>query len=270
MSSSKAKSPKASASPRGSKDEGGDDGKKESKTPYKTDARADAMMKEAEKKLSKSSILSVFSSANKYEDAIELILKAAAQYKVGKNWQEAGDAYVKAGEIYEKNLKEDHDATTRYVEAARAYKNVDTEAAIKYYSIAVDKHMEGNRFSTAAKLYKDIAELYERDMNHKGALGAYTKAADCQHRTAHNHNSSSGRGKARLSGLTGYSYQLHRVIDDKALPRVAHSLRLAAIRSAHCHFHLSLLLRASARRLRRGGQQRQRDELLGEGGRTER
>ena len=87
---------------------------------------------------------------------------------------------MKAAEIYEKNLKESHDATTRYVEAARAYKNVNTTAAIKYYGIAVDMHMEGNRFSTAAKLYKDIAELYEKDMEYEGAKQAYTKAADCQ------------------------------------------------------------------------------------------
>ena len=84
---SKAKSPKASASPRASKDDGESEGKAEGfKPPYKTDARADEMMKQADKKLTKSSILAVFSSSNKYEDAIELILKAAAQYKVSKNW----------------------------------------------------------------------------------------------------------------------------------------------------------------------------------------
>ena len=127
------KSPKASASPRGSKES--DDSKADAPTkpPYKTDSRGDAMMAEAQKKLNKSAIFGFMSSSNKYEDAIELILKAAAQYKVSKNWQEAGDAYVKAGEIYEKNLKESHDACTRYIEAARAYRNVDTKAAIKYF-----------------------------------------------------------------------------------------------------------------------------------------
>lgn len=79
----KAKSPKASASPRASKDE---DKAESSKPPYKTDSRGDEMMAQAEKKLNKSSVFAVFSSSNKYEDAIELILKAAAQYKVAKNW----------------------------------------------------------------------------------------------------------------------------------------------------------------------------------------
>ena len=91
MSSSKVKSPKASSSPRGSKDDG-EEGKSEGfKPPYKTDARADEMMKQADKKLSKSSIMAVFSSSNKYEDAIELILKAAAQYKVSKNWSASNE-----------------------------------------------------------------------------------------------------------------------------------------------------------------------------------
>ena len=217
MSKEKVKSPKASASPRTSRDDG-DDSKAESgssKPPYRVDPRGDQFMKEAEKKLSKSSIMGFFSggASQKYEDAIELILKAAAQYKVSKNCQqqhsprpcrqppppvlrassdcplraadcggagqEAGDAYVKAAEIYEKNLKEAHDARSKYVDAAKAYKNVDTKAAVKYYSVAVDMDMEGNRFSTAAKLYKDIAELYEKELDYDNAKNAYTRAADC-------------------------------------------------------------------------------------------
>jgi len=106
-------------------------------------------------------------------------LKAAAQYKVSKLWQQAGDAYVKAADISEKNLKEVNDAISRYVDAGKAYKNVNTKAAVKYFQISVDMYMELNRFGTAAKVWKDIAELYEKEMDLKSAQHAYQKAADC-------------------------------------------------------------------------------------------
>ena len=62
MSKEKVKSPKASASPRGSTD--GDDSKA-SKPPYKTDSRGDDFMAQAQKKLNKSSLLGFMSSSNK-------------------------------------------------------------------------------------------------------------------------------------------------------------------------------------------------------------
>ena len=157
---------------------------------------------------------------------------------MSKNWQEAGDAYVKAAEIYEKNLKEPHDACTRYIEAARAYRNVDTKAAIKYFGIAVDMHMEGNRFSVAAKLYKDIAELYEKEMDHEGAKQAFTKAADVHHHHAHTHTT-------------------------------AHTTRSPTRLSAHPPLWPPAPLSAGVCVvLRRGGQHGQLDGLLGEGGRA--
>lgn len=81
-------------------------------------------MKDAEKRLNAFSLFS--SKSAKYEDAIELYTKAAASYKMNKNWQEAGDAYVAAAECSEK-LKEEHDVCTHYVNAAKAYKNCNVK-----------------------------------------------------------------------------------------------------------------------------------------------
>lgn len=65
-------------------DSAADEGESKRISPLRSDPKADNMMKEAEKKLSKGAFASLFSSSNKYEDAVELIKKAAAQYKVSK------------------------------------------------------------------------------------------------------------------------------------------------------------------------------------------
>lgn len=146
---------------------------------YRVDPKAEEFMKAADKQLNKSKIASLFSGNNRFEEATDLLLKAAAQYKVSKNWNEAGSAYVKAAEIYETNLKEVFESCTHYINAAKAYKNVNTKLAMKYFQLAVELHMENNRFSTAAKLWKEMAEINEKSMDLKDALMCYQKAADC-------------------------------------------------------------------------------------------
>jgi len=64
--------------------------------------KGDELVKEAEKKLKS---WSLFSSSSKYDDACELYDKAAAQYKIDKEWERAGQTYVKAAEISEKQKK---------------------------------------------------------------------------------------------------------------------------------------------------------------------
>src|ERR1700712_665304 len=100
-------------------------------------------------------------------------------YKMNKNWQQAGDTYVQAATISEKNIKDDNDALNHYTSAAKAYKNCNNKYAMKYYQLATNMLMENNRFSSAAKLWKEVAELYEKDMQHQYALQAYEKAATC-------------------------------------------------------------------------------------------
>jgi alpha-soluble NSF attachment protein len=139
--------------------------------------KGDELVAEADKK-QKSASSWFGSKTSKMEEATELYDKAAAQYKLSKSWQEAGDAYVKAAELCEKT-KNDTEGCNYYINAAKAYKNISAKDSLKYYKIAVDLHTANNRFSTAAKLYKEIAELEEKEMNVVGAMKAWNDAADC-------------------------------------------------------------------------------------------
>lgn len=121
---------------------------------------------------------SLFSSSDKYDDALELYEKAAAQYKATKNWQEVADVYLKCAEICEKQKRVD-DACTHYANCGKAYRHFDAQQAVAHLQIACDMNQESGRFSSAAKLYKDIAQLHEKLLNTKEAIKAWGKAADC-------------------------------------------------------------------------------------------
>jgi len=162
----------------------------------KGDSKGDELIKQAEKKLK---AFSLFSSGTKYEEASELYAKAAAQYKASKDWDLAGDAYVKAAELCEK-LKDTSSACTHYVDAAKAYKNSSPKDAVRIYKIAVLLHQEENRFSTAAKLWKEIAQIEEKEMNMKDAITAYQKCADCYE--AENAASSASQALLKVADLS--------------------------------------------------------------------
>jgi len=141
----------------------------------KPSTKADELVAEAEKKLKS---FSFFNSSAKYEDAVEIYDKAAAQFKIQKEWDQAAECYVRAGELSEK-LKNNHDACTHYVNAAKAFKNTNVKEAVKMYHIAVSLHLDQNRMSTAAKIWKEITQLEEKQEHTKDAIKAWGECATC-------------------------------------------------------------------------------------------
>ena len=90
-----------------------------------------------------------------------------------------GDAYAKSAQIAEKNLKEAFEAAQDYIQAAKAYKNINTELAIENYQFAINIQMENNKFSSAARLWKELGEIQEKELQLQAAAFAFQKAADC-------------------------------------------------------------------------------------------
>ena len=83
-----------------------------------SESRGDELVAKAEKKLKGFSLF-----GNKYEDASEILEKAANQYKLAKAWRKAGETYLKLAECHNK-LDAGHDAASCYVNASHAYKKV--------------------------------------------------------------------------------------------------------------------------------------------------
>jgi len=138
------------------------------------DNSGEELVKKAEARLKKWSLF----GGNKEEEALELYSKAAAQFKLTKQWKEAGDTYLKMAELSEKT-KNETDAIGHYGSAAKAYQNVDSKEAIKVFRLCVKLHMAADRFTTAARDWKEIAKMEEKEDRNKEAAEAWEQAARC-------------------------------------------------------------------------------------------
>lgn len=139
------------------------------------ESKAEDYLQQGEKALKRFSIFS--SSASKYEDASDCFEKAGNQFKIAKKWQEAADAYRRSAECQVK-LKESARAAHFYQSAADAMKKLNPEEAISMYKQVIAMLCDSGRFSSAAKIQKEIAEIYESKENFEEALENYKQAAD--------------------------------------------------------------------------------------------
>lgn len=124
--------------------------------------KAEAFIKEAEKLLAKKSWFSSSKERNA-EDAAESYEKAANAYKIGGLNQEGGNSYVKAAELYRDRLGDFNNASKALNNAGTCYKKSSPVDAIHAYQQAVSLYTDNARITQAAKLSKEIAELYENE-----------------------------------------------------------------------------------------------------------
>mmetsp|Transcript_22762 Transcript_22762/g.40779 ORF Transcript_22762/g.40779 Transcript_22762/m.40779 type:complete len:317 (-) Transcript_22762:189-1139(-) len=125
-------------------------------------SKGDAFSQEAESILKKSTWFAS-SSERKYEDAAECFTKAANAYKVGGCHDEAGGAYQRAAELYKDKLKTLGEASKCLSDAGACLKKSNPAEAIGCYRSAVTLLCDAGRLNQAAKLSKQIAEIFEND-----------------------------------------------------------------------------------------------------------
>ncbi|KAI4382892.1 hypothetical protein MLD38_008794 [Melastoma candidum] len=135
-------------------------------------ARGEEYEKKAEKKLTGWGIF-----GSKYEDAADLLDKAANSFKLAKSWDKAGSTYIKLANCHLKSESK-HEAASSYVDAANCYKKTSPKDAINCLEDAVNLFLDIGRLNMAARYYKDIAELCESDQNIERAIENFEKAAE--------------------------------------------------------------------------------------------
>eukprot|EP01126_Amoeba_proteus_P023165 TRINITY_DN2331_c0_g1_i6.p1 TRINITY_DN2331_c0_g1~~TRINITY_DN2331_c0_g1_i6.p1 ORF type:complete len:336 (-),score=78.08 TRINITY_DN2331_c0_g1_i6:142-1017(-) len=141
-----------------------------------TESQGDELCNQAETRLNSFSFFS--SRRDKVEEAVELYIKAANQYKIAKKWLKAGRAFTRAAEL---GLEVSHGVYTsasNYVNAGSCYQKEDKEEATKSYKTAVKLFLDDGKLGTAAKHMKTIAEMAEEDGKITDAMIAYQSAAD--------------------------------------------------------------------------------------------
>ncbi|GMI50369.1 hypothetical protein ScalyP_jg7589 [Parmales sp. scaly parma] len=158
--------------------------------------RGNVFLSQAEKELQK---FTFFSSSSKYENAAELLQKAGNCFKVSSSWQEAGDAYMKASELFTTKLSSSHEASAAMMDAGNCYKKVNPPQAINAFRGAIGLWTEAGRFNQAAKMLKEIAEMYEADKNAVEAIDNYTQAS--QFFETENQKSQANQCSAKIAEL---------------------------------------------------------------------
>jgi len=169
--------------------------------------RAEEWLEKAEKRLKAFSLFG--GGSTKFEDAAEYYAKAANLFKMAKKWEQAGGAFIKAAEC---NLKSQskHEAATNYINAGNCLKKVNINDAVTCLRTAVEFFTDDGRFSMAAKHQKEIAELFEQELDFEHAMENYQVAADYYE----GENSTSNSNSCLLK-VAQYAAQLEKY--DKAI-----------------------------------------------------
>eukprot|EP01083_Nonionella_stella_P269143 910353_1 len=143
--------------------------------------KGESFRAEAEKTAAKKTWFST-SSEQKYEDAAELYQKSGNAFKVGGFFKEAGDSYNMAADLYKNKLKNGMEASKNLTETGHCYKKVDTKAAIQSYRSSIEILCDSGRLTQAARLSKEVAELFENDDSGEDnavlAIESYQQAAE--------------------------------------------------------------------------------------------
>jgi len=134
-------------------------------------------LEKGERSLKKKVMPFVGNPASKYEDAAEAFSKAANMFKMAKKYDEAGTAFIKVAECQLK-LDSKHEAATSYASAAACFKKNNSEASVNCLKKSVELFTGEGRFAIAAKHQKEIAELYEAELDFEKAIQAYQESAD--------------------------------------------------------------------------------------------
>jgi alpha-soluble NSF attachment protein len=120
-------------------------------------------------------------SGPSYDEASELYVQAANQFKLAKDWNAAAECLTEAAFCAQK-LGSKSDEANNLVEAGNCMKRVSTAEAVKKWEQAVDIFNSDGAFGRSAKLLKSSAELLEENLSDEASRKAcaqmYAKAAD--------------------------------------------------------------------------------------------
>ena len=139
--------------------------------------RATTLVREAEARLASFTLFG-FGVEAKHSDAADKFKMAGNQFILAQAWEEAGDAFTKAGTNF-KVVGEKLEYVNSLVSAAQAYKKdkLLSAKAIEAFILAIDDYNMNGRFSRSAQYLKEVAEIYEADDNYEMAIETYEQTA---------------------------------------------------------------------------------------------
>ena len=108
-------------------------------------------------------------------------------------------------------MQSPHDAASAYQDAAVCYKKTNTAQAVLLFKEVVSIHIDMGRFTTAAKIEKEIGELHEAEGDSQSAIEAFQTAADYYENEGS--NSTSNQMLLKVADLAARTGDLKRAIE---------------------------------------------------------
>ncbi|PJF19419.1 hypothetical protein PSACC_00810 [Paramicrosporidium saccamoebae] len=191
---------------------------------------AERLLVEAEQCAKPRKIL-FFSASPDYTEAAERYNRAGNAFKSCKEWRSAGDAFCKAAEM-DVAAGEVDESARKLLNAASCYKKCDPAEAVTNIQAALEVLLRSGRFHLAAAHEKEIAEIYETQLDDaKNAMAYYERAAERYAGEDSNSMAQSCRLKAAtLAAISGQYERAAMIFEEAASESVNDQLRKYSVR----------------------------------------
>ncbi|ART91445.1 alpha-SNAP [Fowlpox virus] len=127
--------------------------------------KATKILEDAENKIKgKSFFKNLFGPPIEIEEAAGMVSHAANLFASVQLWECAGKAFFKSGDMLLQKNKNSIAAASSFVDAANAFKKIDSYEAINCLSKAIEVYTCLGKFYTVARCHMNIAAIYENDI----------------------------------------------------------------------------------------------------------
>uniref|UniRef100_A0A6C0JSU0 Alpha-soluble NSF attachment protein n=1 Tax=viral metagenome TaxID=1070528 RepID=A0A6C0JSU0_9ZZZZ len=143
-------------------------------------ARATIFLQKADYKISRRNVR-FFSFLFDVEDVCDLYIRAANLFKKEKEWEQSGDAFLKASYLYLESENTKYLCASMYIEASKCFEKVLPQKAVKCLTSAIDIFTDLGKFIMSAKYHVKVAQIYvsiNSSSNVQKIIKNYQKAAD--------------------------------------------------------------------------------------------
>jgi hypothetical protein len=200
--------------------------------------RGDDLMRQADKRQGTGFFAELVQSGDKWDAIVELLGKAAVQYKLAHEWQRAAQAHERASKLELDKLHDAHSACSSLQNAARAYQQQQTDlpAAVRCFTACAELHMEQGHFGQAGASWAECAAVQEKlatPASLAAAIASYERAANSYNAdtTTSNRSRSSGvRVKMAKLHLSNKAYDKAAIIYERLAQDAARESDSAAAR----------------------------------------
>ncbi len=111
-----------------------------------------------------------------YKESSSLFEKAGSYYKMGKEWNSAGDVFRRAAE--DSMNFSTYMAAVNFTKAGELYAKCENEAAVMAFENGIENWIDNNRMIQAARAYSFLGEFHAKKERPVPAIESHSAASD--------------------------------------------------------------------------------------------